>query len=77
MNDELTVGTAGVVLVVIIAVALVLIGISIGTSTGEDAIANTWCISLGYDTGEYDATAQIVVCNQTSTPEEKPLWREK
>lgn len=60
MNDEIEV--LGAVLLIAIFIALFFIGMSIGFDLGQDNIANDWCVSLGYDTGEYDDGAENIVC---------------
>ncbi len=58
-----------VVLAIAFAVLILLGGIAIGSDGGRNDIANDWCVSLGYDTGEYDRSAENIVCKYVETLE--------
>ncbi len=67
MNDENKFLSA--VLVIAFAVLILLGGMAIGSDGGRNDIANDWCVSLGYDTGEYDRSAENIVCKYVETLE--------
>ncbi len=67
MNDGKEV--LGAVLVVLIIILFFFAGIAVGAKWGQDDIANDWCVSLGYDVGEYDDGAENIVCKYIETLE--------
>ena len=60
----------GMVAIVLLIVAVVFVGgLIAGSNTGKDLVAEEWCISLGYDTGEYDNGMDNVVCKHVEIME--------
>lgn len=64
MNDS----PLGIVVALLIVAVLILILAQIysdGYQSGMDNMANTWCMSLEHDYGEYDEKSEEVICGRS------------